>query len=92
MRLIKPDAEGCIICPECGKRYKPELPIPSDKRTRIDTIYPDSEPYQREQLTTGLCSDRCFDRHIGVKHKYVYDEKGRRFKNGERLLYAESPE
>ena len=92
MNTARKDKEGLTICPQCGKHYEPELPErdPLDRRP-IQKIYPGTEPYQKEQLKTGLCSDKCWDNHIGVKHKYTYDEKGRRFKDGNRLLFAEPP-
>ncbi len=77
MRLIRPDQEGLIVCPECKRRYKPDLAIPpaSDNRA-IQVIYPDAEVYQREQQLTGLCSDECYDAHLGVEG-YIYKERKR---------------
>lgn len=79
MRLIKPDAEGKIICPQCKRRYKPVLPIPdpSDRRA-IQDIYPDAENWQREQQLTGICSDRCWDLYLTGREQSKYDEEGRR--------------
>lgn len=90
----KLDSEGMITCLHCRKHYKPELSMPPGGDPRpLQKIYPNAEPYQLEQLMLlGICSDKCFDEYIGVKHKYTYDEKGRRFKDGKRLLYAEAPE
>lgn len=65
MRLIKPDSEGYIICPQCKRRYKPDLPIPEkDDPRKIQDIYPDATIVQREQQLTGLCSHRCFMVHL----------------------------
>lgn len=66
VRTFRTDAEGKIICPNCGKHYTPDLPIPpaSDNR-RIQEIYPHTQPYQREQLLTGICSDKCWDEFLG---------------------------
>jgi len=77
------------ICPNCGREYETdfEAPDPRDPRL-IQKIYPDAEPYQREQLKLGYCSDKCFDESIGADADYTYDEKGRRFKDGVRKLYA----
>jgi len=77
------------VCPNCGKEYETDLEArdPRDPRP-IQKIYPDAEPYQREQLKLGLCSDKCFDEYVGTEEEYTYDEKGRRFKDGERKLYA----
>ena len=52
---------GMRTCPGCKKRYIPDLlPREGDNRL-IQLIYPDAEPYQREQLQSGYCSDKCID-------------------------------
>lgn len=77
MRLIKPDIAGMIRCPQCQRKYKPDLPIPPQSDTRkIQDIYPNAEVYQREQQLTGLCSDECYDKHLGVEG-YIYKERKR---------------
>jgi len=78
MRLAFPDRAGYVQCPQCKTRYKPDLEFPAmDDNRSIQSIYPDSEPYQREQLMTGYCSDKCFDEALGVEgHIYT---KGKRF-------------
>ncbi len=77
-----------VQCPECGKEYIPDLisaPV---------GFAPTAEPYQKEQLIIGICSDKCYDESIsGTREpQYTYDEKGRRFENGERKLFADPPE
>ena len=83
-------------CPECKKIYTPELPPrPRNDLRSIQKIYPDAEPYQTEQLSSvGFCSDKCWDESIsGTREpQYTYDERGRRFENGERKLFADPPE
>ena len=80
-------------CPGCHKDYDTDLPEhPSMGILTLSTIYPDAEPWQREQLKTGYCSDKCYDESIqgvGVPEAngYNYDEKGRRFKDGYRALF-----
>lgn len=76
-----------VRCPHCKKEYEPELQRPPGDRRPIQKIFPDSEPYQREQLIQGFCSDKCWDEYLGVEG-YTYDEKGRRFKDGVRILYV----
>jgi len=80
-------------CPKCKKVYTTELEPKADSRM-IQDIYPDAEPYQREQLQTGYCSDKCIDEALsGTREpQYTYDERGRRFENGERKLFADPPE
>ncbi|KKN05103.1 hypothetical protein LCGC14_1090580 [marine sediment metagenome] len=80
-------------CPHCTKVYETDLErAPGDNRL-IQVIFPDAEPYQREQLKVGYCSDKCIDEDMsGERPEYTYDEKGRRFENGERKLFADPPE
>ena len=81
-------------CPKCKRFYETELEAKEKGDTQtIQDIYPDAEPWQTEQLTsTGLCSDKCYDESIsGERPEYTYDEKGRRFENGERKLFADPP-
>ena len=87
--LPKLEEDRIVKCPECKKEYTPELPPrPEGDRRMIQAIYPNAEPYQTEQLIVGICSDKCFD---GERTEYTYDEKGRRFENGERKLFADPP-
>lgn len=74
-------------CPNCGKVYSTDLDPPDNDPRLIQQIFPEAEPWQREQLQTGLCSDKCFDEYLGVTG-YTYDEKGRRFKKGVRKLFV----
>jgi len=47
-------------CPNCKKIYEPNL-----KRMRpelkVQDEYPRAAPWQREQLISGVCSDKCWD-------------------------------
>lgn len=62
-----------IKCPNCGKVYEPVLkPVPGmgDHMTKgnsplVQDIYPDAEPWQREQLISGICSDGCWEEFLG---------------------------
>jgi len=57
------------ICPNCGKVYNPILKRPSGDDRPIQTIFPKSKAYEREQLITGICSDECWDEFLGVPKK-----------------------
>jgi len=60
------DDDGMTICPECGKHYFPVLgERPANDDRCIQTIFPNSKPYEREQLLSGLCSDECWKNHMG---------------------------
>ena len=77
-----------VQCPQCKKFYTPELISPPGPG-----FHPTAEPYQKEQLIIGICSDKCYDESIsGHRPEYTYDEKGRRFENGERKPFADPPE
>jgi len=91
--MVGSEIENYGKCPQCKKIYEIELPPrPEGDRRMIQDIYPDAEPYQREQLQLGYCSDKCFDESIsGSRPEYTYDEKGRRFENGVRQPYADAP-
>ena len=66
MNLSVKDANGLTVCPICGKHYTPVLkPIPKDDKRLIQEVYPNAEPYQREQLQTGICSDACWKKGVG---------------------------
>jgi hypothetical protein len=68
------------VCPNCKRPYEPELsPRPEDDGRVIQDIYPDSLPYQREQLQTGICSDKCWDEYLKPEQETpaVYDDSGK---------------
>ncbi len=56
-------------CPNCKKVYTPDLDdvLPKKGESLIQNQYPKYAPYQREQLQTGLCSDKCWDEYLGVQ-------------------------
>lgn len=66
-------------CPNCKKEYAPDLTKRPDFAARnaqwqtegnlIQTVWPEATAIQREQLQTGICSDRCWDEYLGI-----YDE------------------
>lgn len=53
-----------MICPNCGKSYEPRL-----KRKYLDVPiqqeFPNAKPIDREQLVSGICSDKCWNEFIG---------------------------
>jgi len=55
-----------IKCPNCEKIYEPELGRRKHPELLIQEEFPNAEPYQREQLVTGLCSDECWDKYLGL--------------------------
>jgi hypothetical protein len=63
-----------MLCPNCGKIYIPALmsePGWVEKFTRwthgrqlIQEVWPDATPIEREQFTSGICSDQCWDEFL----------------------------
>jgi len=65
MDTRKFDNEGKTICPECKKHYRPALGERfSDSPIQVQ--FPKSTQVQREQLMTGLCSQKCWNKHLGL--------------------------
>jgi len=63
------------VCPNCKKEYQPVLGKrdPRDNRC-IQDIYPNATNEEREQLTRlGICSDKCWDKYLGISPKGVDD-------------------
>lgn len=56
-------------CPNCRKTYTPELTWPEGDNRHIQEIFPNAPAWQREQLISGICSDKCWDEFLGVKLK-----------------------
>lgn len=56
-------------CPNCRKYYEPVLERIDDRP--IQEQYPNSKVWEREQLITGLCSDKCWDEFLGVDEEEV---------------------
>ena len=61
-------------CPNCRTMQDVELSKRSDwdvERKRYNEgelaqhVWPDATPIQREQLVSGLCSERCWDHFMG---------------------------
>ena len=62
--MIEPDSSGLIKCPNCNKRYKPILKRKTDKL--IQEEFSDSTREEREQLISGLCSNKCWNEFLGL--------------------------
>ena len=65
--MNKPTSAPTRVCPQCKATYTPVLGErdPNDNRC-IQDIYPNASPIEREQLQTGICSDECWDKFLGV--------------------------
>ena len=68
------DNDPEVQCPACAKIYVPDLAKEPDWESKlllwkggqlIQRVWPDANPYQREQLQTGVCSDECWDKFVG---------------------------
>ena len=52
-------------CPNCGKVYKTELERPDGDDRGIQNIFPFEPSWKREQLLSGICSDKCWNQFLG---------------------------
>lgn len=53
-----------MICPNCKKEYETELNRLDDRP--IQQQYPNEPAWKREQLISGLCSDKCWNWFLGI--------------------------
>jgi len=62
------DEKGLTVCPQCKRHYKPVLSErPKGDNRPINQIFPNAKLFEREQLITGLCSDACWNKYLGIK-------------------------
>lgn len=59
------DENGLVVCPSCGKHYKPVLGE-KDQNMCIQDQFPKATAVEREQLLTGLCSQKCWNDFLGL--------------------------
>ena len=52
------------VCPVCMNKYVLELQEVRDGRL-IQEQFPDTKPWEREQLLSGICSQECWDGAFG---------------------------
>ena len=63
----KIDEDGLTVCSQCTKHYKPVLgERPQGDNRSIQKIFPNATPEEREQLVTGFCTTKCWNRYLGV--------------------------
>ena len=63
--MIRPNENGEIICPNCKKAYKPILERKTDEP--IQREHPKATAEEREQLISGLCSSKCWNKFLGLE-------------------------
>ena len=63
-KMITPNEKGLIVCPNCKKEYKPKLIRHTDNLIQIE--HPQATKEEREQLISGLCSDKCWNEYLGL--------------------------
>jgi len=51
-------------CPNCGKVYETVLNRPAGDNRCIQNIFPNSKPWEREQLLSGICSNKCWKEYL----------------------------
>ena len=65
--MITPNEKGLVVCPNCKKEYKPTLIRKGNELIQI--TYPNATLEQREQLISGICSDKCWKEYLGITRK-----------------------
>jgi len=71
--MISPDENGFILCPNCRREYKPDLQRKDGEL--IQFTYPQATSEQREQLISGLCSSKCWNKFLGLSFDYEEEEE-----------------
>lgn len=54
-------------CPMCRRMYETVLNKPEGDNRPVQQIFPKAPAWQREQLITGICSNRCWEEMTGVQ-------------------------
>jgi hypothetical protein len=54
-----------VQCPNCRKWYEPVLGERKQPELLIQQEFPDAMAWEREQLITHICSDKCWDEYLG---------------------------
>lgn len=62
--MIRRNPDGSITCPNCRKMYFPVLGE-RDPYKLIQDQFPKAKLWQREQLISGICSDKCWEEFVG---------------------------
>lgn len=55
------------VCPNCYKQYQTVLNRPANDDRNIQVIFPNAPAWQREQLISGMCSDKCWNELMSEK-------------------------
>jgi hypothetical protein len=63
--MRRTDNEGRTICPSCGKAYIPKLNN-AKSGIPIQQQFPEAKLIDREQMISGICSNKCWERMTGI--------------------------
>jgi len=58
--VVEKTSDGKHICPECEEEYEPDFETKEEAKEEGDDA-------DIEQHITGLCSDDCWNAHLGIK-------------------------
>jgi len=62
--MITPNEKGLIVCPNCKKEYKPILTRKTNNLIQVE--FPKATREEREQLISGICSNKCWKEFLGL--------------------------
>lgn len=54
---------GMVVCPNCKKEYQTKLERKTNKLVQEE--FPNATAEEREQLISGICSTKCWNKYLG---------------------------
>jgi hypothetical protein len=55
------------LCPNCRRTYETDIKELKREDMRVQEQFPNATAIQREQLISGICSEKCWNQFIGFK-------------------------
>jgi len=55
-----------MVCPNCKRKYEPMLAIRRKPSIPVQKQFPRASAELREQLISGICSNKCWDKFLGI--------------------------
>ena len=54
------------LCPNCEREYTTKLDRPAGDNRCIQNIFPEASREDREQVISGICSNKCWEEYLGI--------------------------